>query len=81
MARGKSLKAAKEGVVSMLRAALGKDVAQMKSVAAAKLTDPPWVQLREEFKNEPDKAQTLKDQISDRIVKGENQVASQPFDL
>jgi uncharacterized protein DUF4157 len=81
MAKGKTLKAAKEGVVTMLRAALGKDVAQMKSVAAAKLTDPPWAQLNEEFKHDPPKAQTLKDQIADRIVKGENQVASQPFEL
>jgi hypothetical protein len=81
MAKGKTLAQAKAGVVSLLRAALGKDVAQMKAVAAAPLTDTPWAQLKEEFKGDPAKAQTLKDQIADRIVKGENQVASQPFDF
>jgi hypothetical protein len=72
--------AAKTKVAQMLRVELQKDVKQMKDVAGRKITDDAWKQLREEVKDEK-KAATLKEQIADRIVKGENQVGSQPFDF
>lgn len=81
LARGKTLPQAKDVAVKELRGALDKDVAQMKSVAAAPITDPAWAQLNEEFKDDPAKATTLKQQISSRIVAGENQIASQPLDF
>jgi len=71
---------AKAKVVEMLRAALKKDVDQMKTVAAANINDEPWKQLKEEVKDDKEAAK-LKGEIADRIVKGENQVASQPFDF
>jgi hypothetical protein len=78
--KGKSTAETKKYVVGELRGALNKDVARMKQVAGAKLTDDAWAQLKAEVKNDK-KAETLKKEIADRIVSGENQVASQPFDL
>ncbi len=72
--------AAKAKVVEMLRSALKKDVDQMKTVAAGKITDEAWKQLKEEIPTEK-KAIALKEEIANRVVKGENQVASQPFDF
>ena len=72
--------AAKTRVVELLRVELQKDVKQMKDVAGRAVTDDAWKQLKEELKNDK-KADTLKKQIADRIVKGENQVGSQPFDF
>ena len=72
--------AAKAKVVEMLRAALQKDVKQMKEVAGAKVTHEAWKQLKDEIQPVK-KAEALKEEIADRIVKGENQVASQPFDF
>ncbi|HJQ38804.1 MAG TPA: hypothetical protein VKB93_16840, partial [Thermoanaerobaculia bacterium] len=81
MAQGKTLEQAKDGVVLLLRAALKKDVDQMKVVAAADITEKPWEQLNKEFPNDPDKAKTLKRDISKRIEKGEEQMEAQPFDF
>ena len=50
------------------------------AIVGKKLNDEAWKQLKDEVKPEK-KAETLKDQIADRIVKGQNQIASQPFDF
>jgi|GEM_PF-3426622 len=71
-------------VVNMLRTALDKDVQKMKEVAKEGVGAEPWKQLEEETgKDEAGKkkAEALKEQIADRIDKGENQIASQPFDF
>jgi hypothetical protein len=78
--KGKSIAETKKYVVGELRSALNKDVARMKQVAGAKLTDEAWSQLKDEVKNDK-KAEELRKEIAGRIVSGENQVASQPLDL
>jgi len=78
-ARGLSKPQKKEMVVSTLRTALDKDVKKMKEVIKEDVTAKPWEQLRKEVGK--DKAPALKKQIAERIDKGENQIASQPFDF
>jgi len=80
--------AAKEMVVAMLRTALAKDVEKMKTVATADISHDAWKQLKDEVKSElkdevksEKKAQALKKDIAGRIVAGENQIQSQPFDF
>lgn len=80
--QGKKTDAAKKDVVvKYLKDALKEDVKEMKKVAGMKLDTPPWAQLKEEFKKPPKKAQQVKDQIAERIIKGQDQVASQPFNF
>jgi hypothetical protein len=79
-ARSLRTKAEKKQVASdMLRAEVKKDAAQMKTVVAHQLKDEAWKQLGEELPET--KAKKLKKEIGDRIVKGEEQIVSQPFDF
>ena len=71
---------AKAKVVAELRTALKKDAKRMRDVAALDVTAEPWKQLKEDVTDDA-RAKALKTQIADRIVKGENQIESQPFDF
>jgi gas vesicle protein len=56
-----------------------KDVAQMKKVAKQAVTDKPWARLKDDIA--PENLQKTKDEIAERIEKGEDQIASQPLDF
>jgi len=72
---------AKATVVGMLRDKLKEDVTQMKGVAKEAVTqEKVWGDLNEVVDDDA-KRKALKEQIADRIVSGENQIASQPFDF
>lgn len=81
--------AAKAKVADLLRIELKKDVKKMKDVAQSDLKDKAWQQLREESVKEAGgdekvgekNAKELKKEIADRIISGENQIASQPLDF
>jgi hypothetical protein len=78
--KGMKPKDKKTLVVGHLKQALDKDVQRMKDVAKMKVTEEPWKHLKEEVKDDK-AAETLRDQIANRIVKGQDQIASQPFNF
>ena len=83
---------AKAKVVELLRNELKKDVDRMKTVVKFGLDDESWATLKQEVVKEAkeanlnekvgeENAKDLKKEIGERIIAGENQVASQPFDF
>lgn len=79
-AAGQKPDAAKKTAVALLRGATKTDVKRMKDVAAFDISHDAWKQLSEEIKDK-EEAKKLKDEIAGRIVQGEDQIASQPFDF
>jgi uncharacterized membrane protein (Fun14 family) len=70
---------ARAEVSSLLKEEMKKDVAQMKKVAKQAVTDKPWARLKDDIA--PENLQKTKDEIAERIEKGEDQIASQPLDF
>lgn len=63
-----------------LRALLERDVQVMKEVVQRDVTDPAWRDIVAEVADKDERAK-LKKQITDQVISGENQIASQPLDF
>jgi hypothetical protein len=66
-------------VSKKLQTEMKADVAQMKVVAKQTLTDKSWARLKDDIA--PENLDKTKEEIANRIVKGEDQIASQPLDF
>jgi len=68
-------------IVNLLKAELAADVAQMRSVANRPVTDAVWNDLREPALGlSPADQATMRDEISAKILAGQNQLANQDMD-
>ncbi len=65
-------------VVDQIRVELVRDVNKMKEVASPK--SPFWTDITDSKKGTPEQRTKLVEEVSGRIVAGENQIAAQDLD-